>query len=65
LQAQCDKISRFEEQLKHNRSYALYPNFLAAKWRELWEREKKQRREQEPREARDGKIIKEEGEMNS
>ncbi|KAF9464701.1 hypothetical protein BDZ94DRAFT_460985 [Collybia nuda] len=41
LQEQTDKISRFEDQLRRVRSSALYPNFLAAKWRELWEREKK------------------------
>jgi hypothetical protein len=41
LQGQTEKIARFEERLRRGQSSALYPNFLAAKWRELWEREKK------------------------
>lgn len=34
-------MARFEETLRQRRSSALYPNFLAAKWREEWEREKR------------------------
>ncbi|KAL1746383.1 hypothetical protein HDZ31DRAFT_34298, partial [Schizophyllum fasciatum] len=42
LQAQTDKIIRFEERLRSQHSGVLYPNFLAAKWRDVYEREKKQ-----------------------
>ncbi|XP_006458129.1 hypothetical protein AGABI2DRAFT_183216 [Agaricus bisporus var. bisporus H97] len=41
LQAPAEKMARFEETLRQRRSSALYPNFLAAKWREEWEREKR------------------------
>ncbi|KAF8798022.1 hypothetical protein BYT27DRAFT_7265148 [Phlegmacium glaucopus] len=41
LQAQFDRISRFEDKLKAEHSSALFPNFLAAKWREDWEKEKR------------------------
>ncbi|RDB21365.1 hypothetical protein Hypma_011601 [Hypsizygus marmoreus] len=66
LQAQTDKISRFEERLKYERSSALYPNFLAAKWRELWERERRKQKEQEWQENRNWSDAdgREEGEMN-
>lgn len=67
LQAQSDKIIRFEERLRMDHSSALYPNFLAAKWRELWEREKhKATKEQEWSEGRNGDEAgeREEGEMN-
>lgn len=47
LQGQLDKISRFEEKLRCDRSSALYPNFLAAKWREEWERDKRRNQESE------------------
>jgi hypothetical protein len=63
LQGQFEKVSRFEERLKHNRSSALYPNFLAGKWRELWEREKRHQKEKEWQESREGAAGKEEGEM--
>ncbi|PPQ93303.1 hypothetical protein CVT25_014432 [Psilocybe cyanescens] len=45
LQAQFDKISQFEEKLRAERSSALYPNFLAAKWREKFEKERKRQKE--------------------
>jgi len=44
LQAQHEKISRFEDKLKATHSSALYPNFLAAKWREEYERGRERRR---------------------
>ena len=47
LQAQFEKISRFEEKLRAERSAALYPNFMAAKWREVYDREKRRQKEQE------------------
>jgi hypothetical protein len=62
LQGQFDTISRFEERLKQNRSSALYPNFLAGKWRELWERERRHK-EKEWHDNQDGVAGKEEGEM--
>jgi hypothetical protein len=40
-------MARFEETLRQRRSSALYPNFLAAKWREEWEREKRKAHKQE------------------
>ncbi|KAF6765203.1 hypothetical protein DFP72DRAFT_335883 [Ephemerocybe angulata] len=43
LQAQAEKLARFEERLRSIRSSAVYPNFLASKWRELWERERERR----------------------
>ncbi|KAF8238669.1 hypothetical protein L208DRAFT_1387369 [Tricholoma matsutake] len=64
LQGQFEKILRFEERLRHNRSSALYPNFLAGKWRELWELERRHQREKEWQENPDeGTAGKEEGEM--
>jgi hypothetical protein len=48
--------------LKQNRSSALYPNFLAGKWRELWERERRHK-EKEWQDNQDGVAGKEEGEM--
>ena len=44
LQAQFDRISRFEEKLKAVHSAALFPNFLAAKWRQEWEKEKRRQK---------------------
>lgn len=41
LQAQTEKLLRFEERLRQVGSAALYPNYLAGKWRELWERDQK------------------------
>ncbi|KAF9482751.1 hypothetical protein BDN70DRAFT_990829 [Pholiota conissans] len=46
LQAQYDKISQFEDKLRTARSSALWPNFLGAKWREEYEKERRQPREQ-------------------
>lgn len=46
LQAQQEKLARFEEKLRSARSAALYPNFLAGKWREIWEKERSRAREQ-------------------
>jgi len=65
LQEQFEKVLRFEERLKHNRSSALYPNFLAGKWRELWERDRRHQREKDWREGQDGGEVagREEGEM--
>lgn len=51
LQAQQEKVSRFEEKLRSVRSAALYPNFLAGKWRELWERERNRHKDQ-PQDSR-------------
>ncbi|KAL0954770.1 hypothetical protein HGRIS_003720 [Hohenbuehelia grisea] len=38
LQAQVDKIARFEEKLRSIRSGAMWPNSLAAKWRDVYEK---------------------------
>ena len=47
LQARPEKIARFEDNLKYNiRSTALYPNYLAAKWKEVYEKEKKRQKGQ-------------------
>jgi len=43
LQASWDKINRFEESLRANRSSALYPNLFAAKFRDEWELKKRAR----------------------
>jgi len=60
-------MARFEEILVQRRSSALYPNFLAAKWREEWEREKRraQRREYQQQVQSNDYVdsSKEEGEM--
>lgn len=60
-------MARFEEQLRQRRSSALYPNFLAAKWREEWEKEKRRtyKREHHPLTQTNGHVdnTKEEGEM--
>ncbi|KAJ3551756.1 hypothetical protein NP233_g13018 [Leucocoprinus birnbaumii] len=68
LQGQAEKMARFEEVLRQRRSSALYPNFLAAKWREEWEREKRraQRRDYQPPPSHPNGHVddtKEEGEM--
>jgi len=67
LQGQAEKMARFEEVLVQRRSSALYPNFLAAKWREEWEREKRrvQRREYQQQVQSNDCVdsLKEEGEM--
>lgn len=54
-----EKIARFEERLRRERNSVLWPNALAAKWRDLWERDKRKVKEQEAQ-ATEGK---EEGEM--
>jgi len=41
LQGQWDKISRFEERLRHDKSSVLFPNILAAKLKDEWERERR------------------------
>jgi hypothetical protein len=41
LQGQWDKILRFEERLRHEKSSVLYPNFLAAKFKDDWERQRR------------------------
>ncbi|KAH9484279.1 hypothetical protein JR316_0003760 [Psilocybe cubensis] len=62
LQAQFDKISQFEEKLRAERSSALYPNFLAAKWREKFEKERKRQRDWAYAISTNG--LKEEGEVS-
>ena len=47
LQAQFDKISRFEDRLRQGRSSVLYPNFMAAKWTEVYDKERRKQQEQE------------------
>jgi len=51
LQAQFDKISRFEERLRQDCSNALYPNFMAAKWRDIYDKTRNRQKEQEWRES--------------
>ncbi|EGN92437.1 hypothetical protein SERLA73DRAFT_147151 [Serpula lacrymans var. lacrymans S7.3] len=59
LQSQADKISRFEDRLRQSGSLALHPNFLAAKFRDDYERERKRQRDK----VKDiGSMGKEEGE---
>ncbi|KAL1706130.1 hypothetical protein EV121DRAFT_289804 [Schizophyllum commune] len=41
LQAQTEKIIRFEERLRTAKSGVAFPKFLAAKWRDVYERGKK------------------------
>ncbi|KAK1232214.1 hypothetical protein PQX77_004588 [Marasmius sp. AFHP31] len=64
LQAQMDKILRFEERLKKSNSPALYPNILGAKMREMYDAEKKRRAREPSRNGptRPGQDL-EEGEM--
>lgn len=45
LQAQAEKIARFERRLRGENSSALHPNFLAAKFRDEWEIERRRRRD--------------------
>jgi len=45
LQGQMDKIARFEEKLRSLHSSAVFPNFMAAKWREQYERKRQKERE--------------------
>ncbi|KAH6918586.1 hypothetical protein BKA70DRAFT_20837 [Coprinopsis sp. MPI-PUGE-AT-0042] len=44
LQSQNDKISRFEERLRASQSGALYPHYMAGKWREHYERSRARER---------------------
>jgi len=59
LQEQMEKVARFEERLRRERNSVLWPNALAAKWRDMWERDR--RRGKEPRECQGRE--REEGEM--
>jgi len=51
LQCQADKIARFEQRLRAENSTVLHPNFLAAKMRDEWELERRNRRPKEEGEA--------------
>lgn len=63
LQAQWDKISTFEDTLKQQRSSVLFPNIFAAKFRDEYERNKRQKeKESRPRREHDHDAV-EEGEM--
>ena len=69
LAQQTDKIVQYEEKLKAIRSNALYPNFLAAKWRERWEQEKEQEKRSQRKEGQTSTVWdelddREEGEVN-
>ncbi|KAF8559575.1 hypothetical protein OG21DRAFT_1502819 [Imleria badia] len=44
LQSQADKIAHFEQRLRAESSTVLHPNFLAAKFRDEWELERRNRR---------------------
>jgi len=59
LQSQADKIARFEQNLRARNCMALHPNFLAAKFREEYDRDRMRLRQN-----REGSeiTIKEEGE---
>ncbi|TRM58667.1 hypothetical protein BD626DRAFT_182101 [Schizophyllum amplum] len=46
LQAQTEKIIHFEHRLRAQGNGVLYPNFLAAKWRDVYERDKREREQQ-------------------
>lgn len=63
LQAQAEKIARFEETLRHTygNSNALYPNVMAGRWKQSYEENKRLQREQEQW-AMDT-AMKEEGEV--
>jgi hypothetical protein len=41
LQAHSDKIARFEEKLRQEKSSVLFPNFLGAKFKDDWERQRR------------------------
>ncbi|KIL00401.1 hypothetical protein PAXRUDRAFT_821684 [Paxillus rubicundulus Ve08.2h10] len=47
LQSQADNIARFEQRLRAENSTVLHPNFLAAKFRDEWELEKRNKRRDE------------------
>ncbi|KAJ8584288.1 hypothetical protein M405DRAFT_866345 [Rhizopogon salebrosus TDB-379] len=59
LQSQADKIARFEQNLRAHNSMALHPNFLAAKFREEYDKDRVRQRQ-----SREGSqsAAKEEGE---
>ncbi|KAF8964684.1 hypothetical protein BDZ97DRAFT_1815100 [Flammula alnicola] len=61
-----DKISRFEDKLKAEHSSALYPNFLAGKWRDHFERERRRQKEQQQEQQWQEAVYesREEGEVN-
>ncbi|KAG7092453.1 hypothetical protein E1B28_008807 [Marasmius oreades] len=62
LQAQMEKILRFEERFRKSNSPALYPNILGAKMREVHDREKA-RRGESSRDVPSNEHELEEGEM--
>jgi hypothetical protein len=67
LQAQWDKISRFEERLRQEKSSVLFPNFLAAKFKDDWEWQRRKDLDRDGTNralARDDRP-KEEGELDS
>ena len=59
LQSQADKIARFEQNLRARNGMALHPNFLAAKFREEYDKDRMRSRQ-----SREGNqsATKEEGE---
>jgi len=59
LQSQADKIAGFEQKLRANNCMALHPNFLAAKFREEYDKEKARLRHDR---ERSHSATKEEGE---
>ncbi|KAF8636688.1 hypothetical protein AX17_003493 [Amanita inopinata Kibby_2008] len=63
LQGQVEKITRFEERLRRERNSALWPNAMAAKWREIWERERRKTKEREIQDGGQRGEAREEGEM--
>jgi len=63
LQAQWDKISTFEETLKRQRSSVLFPNIFAAKFRDEYERNKRQKEKEPKPRHKDDRGAVEEGEM--
>ena len=67
LQAQWDKISRFEERLRQEKSSVLFPNFLAAKFKDDWERQRRKDidRDGTNRASAKDDRPKEEGELDS
>jgi hypothetical protein len=58
LQAQSEKIANFEARLRAQRSGALYPNCLAAKWKESYERSLYTRRQvASEAEQEEGEVV--------
>ncbi|TFK43164.1 hypothetical protein BDQ12DRAFT_674505 [Crucibulum laeve] len=62
LQEQTDKIARFEEPMRQVQSYALFPNSLAARWRQDWD-ERRARDKRGQKHERNSSNTVEEGEM--